>query len=73
MYLNGELDDENTPVDDLDQPKLLIHNKNEIPLFLGPNKRYLTLDKYYGDSIGEYKIPLKVAKFKKIYYPWKDI
>ena len=63
MYLNGELDDENTPVDDLDQPKLLIHNKNEIPLFLGPNKRYLTLDKYYGDSIGEYKIPLKVAKF----------
>ena len=64
MYLNGKLEDEKTPVDELDQPKLLIHKKNEIPLFFGPNKRYLTLDQYYGDYIGEYKIPLKVANFK---------
>ena len=47
----------------MNQPKLLVHNKNEIPLFLGPNKEYLTLDTYYGESVGEVKIPLKVVKF----------
>ena len=60
MYYNGKLEHEDTPVDGLDQPKLLIHNKNEIPLFLGPSKQYLTLDSYYGNSVGEIKIPLKV-------------
>ena len=64
MYYSGKLEHEDTPVDGLDQPKLLIHNKNEIPLFLGPSKQYLTLDRYYGysvDSVGEIKIPLKVS------------
>ena len=54
-----------TPVDGLDEPKLLIHNKNEIPLFLGPNKKYLTLVRYDGHSVGEVQIPLKVVTFDK--------
>ena len=64
MYESGKLEHEDTPGDGLDQPKLLIHNKNEIPLFLGPNKRYITLDRYSGPSVGEVKIPLKVVTFK---------
>ena len=61
MYYSGNYEHETTPVDGMDQPKLLIHNKNEIPLFLGPNKRYLTLDRYSGYSVGEVQIPLKVV------------
>ena len=62
----SKLENRDTPVDGFDEPKLLIHNKNEIPLFLGPNKKYLTLDRYspgYGkSSVGEVRIPLKVEK-----------
>ena len=61
MYESGKLEHEDTPLDGLDQSKLLIHNKYETPLFLGPNKRYLTLDRYSGHNIGEVKISLKVC------------
>ena len=67
MYYSGNQEHEATPVDGLDQPKLLIHNKNEIPLFLGPNKRYLTLDRYSGISVGEVQIPLKVVIIIEIF------
>ena len=63
---SGEGEHEDTPVDGLDQPKLLIHTKNEIPLILGPNKRYLTLDRYAGNSVGEVRIPLKVVTSNKL-------
>ena len=56
----NKLEHKETPVDDFDAPKLLIHNKNEIPLFFGPSKKYLTLERYYGYSVGELRIPLKV-------------
>ena len=61
MYESGKLEHEDTPVDGLDQPKLLIHNKNEIPLFFGPNKIHLTIDRYSGLNIGEIKVLLKVS------------
>ena len=68
---SGNLEHGDTPVDGLNQPKLLIHNKNEIPLFLGPNKRYLTLENYkynYGDYVGEVQIPMKVVTFKNFIF-----
>ena len=66
MLNSGKLEHKNTPVDGLDESKLLIHNKNEIPLLLGPNKRYLTLERYTGNSVGEVRIPLKVVTFNKL-------
>ena len=54
---------QDTPVDGFDESKLLIHNKNEIPLFLGPYKRYFTLERYSGSFIGEVQIPLKVVDY----------
>ena len=61
---SGTPERRDTPVDGLNQPKLLIHTKNEIPLFLGPNKRYLTLDSLEnGNFVGEVQIPLKVETF----------
>lgn len=71
MYYSGSHELEDTPVDGKNQPKLLVHHKNEIPLFLGPNKRHLIVDatvdgnnneKYFA---GEVQIPLKVGKLKK--------
>ena len=57
-------ENEDTPLDGFEQPKLLIHNKNEIPQFLGPYKKYFTvgmLEKgYYREYVGEVKIPLEV-------------
>ena len=64
MYESGNLEHEDTPVDEMDQPKLIIHNKNEIPVFFDPFKRYLTLgilEQDYNLYVREVQIPLKVV------------
>ena len=60
MYDLGKLEQTKTPLDVFNEPKLFIHNKNEIPLFLGPSQKFITIDGHYGNSVGEVKIPLKV-------------
>ncbi len=61
MYANGGYEDEDTPIEVINEPKILIHNKNEIPLFLGPDTRVATVKrKRIINGVGEVFIPLQV-------------
>ncbi len=59
MYANGVYEDEDTPIDVINEPKILIHNKNEIPLFLGPDTRVA--------SVKRIKMIMELGKFLFLY------
>ena len=63
MFENGVYEDEDTPLEMSNEPKLLIHNRNEIPLFLGPDSRIATVKSEYSYGINEVFVPLQVCKF----------
>ena len=56
----GKLEDEDTPKGIINQPRILLHNRNEIPSLLSTRKTPLTLSSSQGFSVSEMKIPMKV-------------
>ena len=64
MFQSGKLEDEDTPMDSLNQPRILLHDINEIPSFLSTKRTPLTLSSMsnYIYSVAEVKIPLKVNR-----------
>ena len=64
MFENGVYEDEDTPLEMTNEPKLLIHNRNEIPLFLGPDSRVATVKSSNKNEIKEVVIPLQVTNLK---------
>ena len=60
MLESGQLEDEETPKGKLNQPRILLHNKNEIPSLLSTRRTPLTLSSDSKISVTEVKIPLKV-------------
>ena len=63
MYNNGLDEDVKTPLEMMNEPKLLIHHRNEIPLFLGPDSSIATVKSENSYGINEVFVPLQVSKF----------
>ena len=62
MYANGGYEDQDTPIEVINEPKILIHNKNEIPLFFGPDTRVATVKRIkIINGVGEVFVPLQVG------------
>ena len=62
MFESGKLEDEDTPLDELNQKRILLHNRNEIPSLFSTRRTPMTLSSdevdYY--TIAEVKISMKV-------------
>ena len=65
MYNNGLDEDVKTPLEMMNEPKLLIHHRNEIPLFLGPDSSIATVKSKRTLGIKEVFVPLQVSKLTK--------
>ena len=60
MFESGKHEDEGTPMSILNQPKILLHKRNEIPSFLSTRTKPLTLSSNKDYTVAEVKIPMKV-------------
>ena len=59
MYYGGKFENKETTLHERDHFKLIVHDANEIPLFLGPNKQIAELSGSYDVAVGEVFIPLQ--------------
>ena len=61
MFESGKLEDEDTPMSMFNQPRILLHNRNEIPSFFSKRTTPMTLSSDLSYSVAEVKIPMKVS------------
>ena len=66
MFENGVYENEETPMEMMNEPKLLIHQRNEIPLFLVPDSSQATVQSESIDGINEVFVPLQVQYSNKL-------
>ena len=60
MFDDGTLEHEDTPLELIGSPKLMIHHKNEFPSFYGQVKQILTIEPPAKPTPGVVDISLKV-------------
>ena len=65
MFENGVYENEDTPIEIINEPKLLIHKRNEIPLFLVSDSSQATVKSESTYGINEVFIPLQVQYSNK--------
>ncbi len=62
MFNNGLDEDVKTPIEIINEPKFIVHDRNEIPLFLGPESNIATVKSANSYGINEVFVPLHVSK-----------
>ena len=73
MFENGVYENEDTPIEIINEPKLLIHKRNEIPLFLVPDSSQAAVKSVWTNGINEVFVPLQVQYSNKTRIQKKSI